>query len=70
MKHIECVNMGMLGCPTGGEKMNGNWCSIRHIRCIACNAKRGGFADALEKKKGKLNDKGNMQQMAYEMHRK
>ena len=55
MKYIECENMGMLGCPRGGEKMNGNWCSMRHIRCIAWNAKRGGCADALEKQRKLFN---------------
>ena len=51
MKCIECENMGTLGCPRGGEKINGNWFGIRHIRCIAWNVKRGGCADALEKTK-------------------
>ena len=68
MKYIECENIGTLGFPRGGENMNGNLCSVRHIRCIAWNARRGGCAYAAEKQK--LNDRGNVQQMANEMHSK
>ena len=67
MKCIECENMGIIGCPRRGEKMNGNWCGIRHMRRITWNVKRKGCADALEKQR--IGEWQNMQQMAYEMHR-
>ena len=51
MKCIECENMEMVGCPRRRKKMNGNWCSISQIKCIAWNAKKGGCADALEKQR-------------------